>query len=103
MQQGEFAYFRLAKYFFPFDKEILVSEALSLIRSKIHNEITYRALKEALKYDPYSIEMLGMYIQFENAYGDKEQAKKNFQLLKKIGLNTNTFKQLKQLPTMKGF
>lgn len=103
MHQQELSYFRLSKQLFPFDKDIIVSEALSLVRSGIHTEHTFKALKEALKYDPYSIEMLGMYIQFENAYGNKEEAKKAFNRLKQIGINTNIFKQLKQLDTMKGF
>lgn len=103
LQDHELSYFKLSKYFFPFDKEILVSEGLMLIRNKINNETTYKALKDALRYDPYSIEMLSMQVQFENAYGDKNKAKQMFNLLKQIGSNTNTFKELKKLETMKGF
>ena len=103
MKDGEVGYIKSARFLFPFDKELLVSEALLNIRSKRTDKNTYYLLKAALYYDPYSIEMLGMYIQFENAYGSKEKAQNSFNLLKQIGSNTNTFKQLKNLPTMKGF
>ncbi len=97
------AYIKSASFLFPFDKEILVAEALLLIRGKNTDIRIYKIIEEALVYDPYSIEMLSMYVQFENAYGNKNKARLIFNLLKQIGINTNTFKELKKLDTMKGF
>ena len=103
MQYGELSYFKLAKYFFPFDKEIVVAEATALVRNKVFNEYTHKALEDAMRYDPYSIELLGIYVQFENSYGNKNKARILFNRMKKIGSNTNSFKELQRLDTMKGF
>lgn len=104
LQQKELSYFKLARYFFPFDKEIAVSDAIVSIRSRINTKDTYQALKKALKYDPYSIEMLSMYIQFANIYGSKSETRDSYLILKQIGPNTNNFKELTKLnlPNLKG-
>lgn len=94
MKEGELTYFKLSRDFFPFEKEILVSEALYSIRSKLVTERVYLALKDALKYDPYSIEMLGMYIQYANKYNDKKDALLSYQRLQKIAPDGTTIKKL---------
>lgn len=104
LQDRNLDYFKLARYYYPFDKELIVTRALTLIRSQVVDKITYDALKDALSYDPYSIEMLGMYIQYANVYGSKEDTIKSYKLLKQIGLNSNNLKQLNSLniPILKG-
>lgn len=94
LKEGEIAYFKLSKDIFPFDKEIIVAEALTFIRNKIVNEKVNLSLKEALKYDPYSAEMLGMYVQYANHFGNKKEANSSFVLLKKISPNSNAVKEL---------
>lgn len=79
---------------FPFDKEILVSEALFLIRNKIVNEYVYRMIQEALYYDPYSVEILGMHIQYAEHFKNKNEAKKSFKLLKQISPNSKITNEL---------
>lgn len=107
LNTAELAYLKLAGYFFPFEKELLVSQGLSLIRNRITDKITYDALKDALKYDPYSIEMLAMYIQYANAYGKPDEVIKSYKILRQIGSNTNSFKEFEKttkphLPILKG-
>lgn len=104
IQKQEFSYFKLARHFFPYDKEISVAEGLALIRNRVVDKNTYDALKEALKTDPYSIEMLAMYVQYANKYGTPEETINAFKILKQIGHNSNNFKQLKNLnlPILKG-
>lgn len=95
------AYVKSAKFLFWFDKDIAVSEALLLIRNNVTNKQTYFLLKEALVYDPYSAEMLGMYVQYANIYGNKNEAIIAFNTMKKIVPNSNSFKKLQAI--MKGF
>lgn len=98
------AYIKSARYLFPFEKEILVSEALILIRNKINGKAVYLNLKEALEYDPYSAEMLGMYTQYAAIFGNKNEATIAYNTMKKIVPNSNSFKQLQQIrDTTKGF
>lgn len=97
LREGEISYFRLAIKIYPFDKEIVTSEALVLIRNKIVEEKTYLALQKALKYDPYSVEMLGMYIQYAAMIGNKNEASISFKILEKIAINSNVLKELKRI------
>ena len=105
LKSGELAYLKSAKYLFPFDREILVSEALLLIRNKIDDKpLVYKTLKDALYYDPYSAEMLGMYVQYAAIFGNRNEATIAYNTMKKIVPNSNSFKQLKQIrDTTKGF
>lgn len=82
----------------------MVSEALFLIRNKIVNEYTYKTLKEALIYDPYSVEMLGMYVQYANIYKNRNEALIAFNKLKIIAHNSNILKELEKIrANTKGF
>lgn len=90
-------YFQVAKEVFPFEKEMLVGEALILIRNKIVNEQVALSLKKALIYDPYSAEMLAMYAQYANLYGNKNEALMAFKKLEKISPNSNVLKEMKKL------
>lgn len=106
LKENELAYFKLSKRIFPFDKEIITGQALTLIRNRIINEQVYFALKDALKYDPYSVEMLGMYIQYANMTRNKNEASMSFKKLQKIAPNSNVLKELEKLnykEILKGF
>ena len=87
LQDNEITYFKLSRTIFPYDKEIITSEALSYIRNKIVNEKVYPVLKEALKNDPYSVEMLGMYVQYAKALNDPKEAEISYSKLKQISPN----------------
>lgn len=96
------AYAKSARYLFPFDKEILVGEALATVRNSQNvNNYTYMLLKEALIYDPYSAEILGMYTQYAEIFKNRNEAILAFNTMKKIVPNSNSFKQLQTI--MKGF
>ena len=96
LKQHDLNYLKLAGELFPFDKELATAYAFSLIRSKIINDQVYYVLKDALRYDPYSVEMLGMYIQYENIYGKKDEVPKLMKLLIKISPNSKVTNELKK-------
>ena len=100
LHEREISYFKLARKIFPFDKEIITSEALSYTRNLILDKRVVEVLKEALIYDPYSAEMLAAYVQYANIYGNKNEALKYFGKLKKISPNSNMTKSLEKI--MKG-
>lgn len=102
-KEGDLAYIKAAKLVFPFDKELLVSEALVSIRNKIVNDKIYFVLKEALKYDPYSVEILVMYIQYALINNNINEARIEYQKLKQISPNSNSFKELEKALKAKGF
>ncbi len=97
LKDNDISYFRAAKFIFPFEKDILVGEALVYLRSKIVGEQVYSSLKDALVYDPYSAEMLGMYIQYANYYGNKNEAKLAYKKLERIAPNSNVLKELRKI------
>lgn len=88
---------RAAKIVFPFEKEILVAEALFTIRNKNFTNDAYLVLKDALNYDPYSAEILGIYIQYEYHLGNKQIALMNLNKLEKITPNNPIIIQLKDI------
>lgn len=98
------AYIKVARTIFHFDREFLISEAIFLIRNNIVNEYSYITLKEALKYDPYSVEMLGMYAQYAMIYKNGNEALISFNKLKMIAPNSNIVKELEKIrANTKGF
>ena len=90
----------VARYFFPFEREILIGPAQFYFRGKIVDITTLAQYKEVLKYDPYSAQFLGVYIQLEYLYGNKNEALKSKQKLKLIAPNSNVLKRINE--TMKG-
>lgn len=94
---------KISKAVFPFDRELLVSEALFLIRNQIFINETFGILKEALKYDPNSVEILNIYVQYEYNYGNKQIALITLSKIKKIAPNNNIIKQLEKDYLEKGF
>lgn len=90
----------VARYFFPFEREILIGPAQFYFREKIVDERALFLFKEALVYDPYSVQFLGVYIQLEFLYGNKNEALISKQKLKLIAPNSNVLKRINE--TMKG-
>lgn len=91
---GQIFYLMISKYLFPFEREILVSEALWKIRNKLFDNNTYLLLKDALKYDPYSAEMLLIYVQYEHNFNNKNEEQISFNKLKRISPNHPMMKEL---------
>lgn len=104
LKTGDLAYVKSARYLFPYEKDIAVNEALLLIRNNIVDKKTYLVIKEALKYDPYSAELLSIYTQYAAIYGNRNEAVMAFNTMKKIVPNSNSFKMLQQIrDNSKGF
>lgn len=53
--------------------------------------------EEAVKYDPYSVQFLGAYIQFEYLTRNTNEALMVKQKLEKIAPNSNALKQINEL------
>lgn len=86
-----------AKFIFPFEREILIGPAQLHFSQKIADRDIY---KEALKYDPYSVQFLGIHIQLEYRYGNKNEALSAYRKLKLIAPNSNVLKRINE--TTKG-
>jgi hypothetical protein len=91
---GQMIYAAFAKFLFPFEREILVAQALWKIRNKIFDDETYILLKDALKYDPYSAEMLLIYVQYEHNLHNKNEEQIAFNKLKRISPHHPMMKEL---------
>ena len=82
---------------FPFDKDILVGPAQYYSRNqRIDNNAIY-VYKKALKYDPYSVQFLGIYGQLEFFYRNKNNALMVKHTLEKIAPNSNAYKRINDL------
>lgn len=90
----------VARFFFPFEREILIGPAQSYFRDKIGTKDALDVYKSAIRYDPYSVQFLGVYVQLEYHYGNKNEAKAYYQRLKLIAPNSNVLKRINE--TMKG-
>ena len=80
----------IAKNIFPFEKEILVGPATLFASSQIITVEAKDEIKDALRYDPYSVQLNGIYIQYALIFKDKYD--REFELLKKISPNSNMTK-----------
>ncbi len=60
IKTNDVAYFNVAYDLFPFKKEIVTAKAEFEIRQRIINEQVINDIEIALKYDPYSINMLSV-------------------------------------------
>lgn len=54
---------QMAANIFPFEKNFLTGEAETLVFNEIVDKETYRALKQAIFYDPYSARFLNLFMQ----------------------------------------
>lgn len=90
----------MARYLFPFEREILIGPAQFYFRGKIINDNSLAVYKDALSYDPYSVQFLGIYIQLEYNYGNKNEAMLAYKKLKAIAPNSNVLKRINE--TTKG-
>ena len=80
-----------------FDKDILVGPAQYYSRNqRIDNNAIY-VYKKALKYDPYSVQFLGIYGQLEFFYRNKNNALMVKHTLEKIAPNSNAYKRINDL------
>lgn len=93
-------YLSLAKTIFPFEKEILVGPSNLFISTQTVNLEAKNEIKDALKYDPYSVSTLSMYLQYANLFGDKAEVKIAYDKLKLISPNSKmtkiVFEKLKE-------
>lgn len=60
----------IAKNIFPFEREILIGPAHLYLNSQIVTLEAKNEVEFALKYDPYSVQLLGVYIQYAIAFKD---------------------------------
>jgi len=90
----------VARFFFPFEREILIGPAQFYFREKLIDNNSLNIYKSAIHYDPYSVQFLGIYIQLEYHYGNKNEAKAYYKRLKLIAPNSNVLKRINE--TMKG-
>ncbi len=97
LKQNNFLKFQVASYIFPFEREILIGPAQFYFRNKLADLKIY---KEAIDYDPYSVQFLGVYTQLEYLAGNKNEAIIAKRKLERIAPNANVLKQIKEL--MKG-
>jgi hypothetical protein len=79
--------FILAKKLFPFEKAILTGEAEAYIRSGTVNFKTYNALNLAFYYDPYSIRLYSIRMQYAFVLKDYETAVNDFNQLRILAPN----------------
>ena len=100
LKEQNFIKLDVARYFFPFEREILIGPAQLYFQNKILDNWSLYYYKEALKYDPYSAQFLGVYIQLLYLTGNKNEASISKQKLKQIAPNSNVLKQINE--TMKG-
>ena len=80
----------VAKNVFPFEKEILVGPGTLYTTSQVITVEAKDEIKDSLKYDPYSVQLNGVYIQYALIFKDKYDLE--FELLKKISPNSNMTK-----------
>jgi len=85
---------------FPFEREILIGPGQLQFKQQIIDTNSLAMYKEILAYDPYSVQFLGVYIQIEYLYGNKNEAKAYYKRLKLIAPNSNVLKRINE--TMKG-
>ena len=100
IQQGNLVKLEVARYLFPFEREILIGPGQLQFRQQTIDTNSLALYKEILTYDPYSVQFLGVYVQLEYLYGNKNEAKMAYQKLKLIAPNSNVLKRINE--TMKG-
>ena len=85
-----------ARLIFPYEREINIGPAqLNFINRKI-DQNALQTYKDALYYDSYSIQFLGVVTQIEFLIGNKNEALIYKQKLEKIGPNSNILKTINE-------
>lgn len=97
IKTNDIAYFDMAADLFPFKKEILVAKAEFEIRDGLINETTLKDIELALKYDPYSINMLSMLTQYNRILNNNKKSSEYFKKLNVVASNSNLVKELIKL------
>jgi hypothetical protein len=100
LKESDLIKLEVARHIFPFEREILIGPAQFYYRAKIIDSKTLSYYKEVLKYDPYSVQFLGVYTQMEFLTGNKNEALIGKQKLTRIAPNSNAAKRVNDL--MKG-
>lgn len=83
-----------ASQIFPFDRDLLVGPAQYYFKNRLIDNNAIHIYKDALKYDPYSVQFLGVYGQLEFLYGNKNKALIVKNTLDKIAPNSNAYKRI---------
>lgn len=86
--------FRQALKLFPFEKDILIGHAQANLNHHILNRQVKDFIKEALIYDPYSIQFLAMLFQYERALGNENDAAMTLKKLQMVGSNSSLYHKL---------
>ncbi len=89
LRTGNVIYFSEALKQFPYERAIVTGLAELRITQQIYDKDTYLITKSALGYDPYSARLLGMHMQFEYVFGNKNEAFVAYNKLKMIAPNSN--------------
>jgi hypothetical protein len=97
LKEGNAIKLEVARHFFPFEREILIGPAQFYYAHKIRDNNTFGYYKEVLKYDPYSVQFLGAYLQLEYLIGNKNEVLIKKQKLEKIAPNSNALKRINEL------
>lgn len=84
MREDDVTYLRLSRSVFPFEKEIVVGYANFFISKGIITLEAMNEIKYALKYDPYSVRLLGVYCQYLDTFGNRNEALKIFNKMELI-------------------
>lgn len=82
---------------FPFEREILIGPAQLYFVNKIATKESLALYKEALDYDPYSIQFLGAVTQIEYLMNNRNEAQIYKQKLEKIGPNSKVLKKINEI------
>lgn len=87
----------VATYFFPFDKDILIGPAQYYFIERTINDKALAAYKDAVYYDPYSVQFLGVHAQIQYLAGNKNEALIAKQKLQQIAPNSNILKRINEI------
>ena len=77
-------YFDIASDLFPFKKEILTAKAEFEIRQGVINKQVVDDIELALRYDPYSVNLLSMLTQYHRLLNENEKSSEYFSKLKLV-------------------
>lgn len=88
--------FKIAFKLFPFERSIVIGEAETYSRSKILDANSFHAAKQAVLYDPYSVQFLVLQMQNAFVFGDNKLAHTSFLNLEKIVPNNVLVRDFKK-------
>lgn len=97
LKENDLFRLEVAKEIFPFERDILIGPAQFYFRNQIVDNKTLDHMRQALYYDPYSVQFLGAYIQLEYLNHNKNEALIAKRRLEKIAPNSNVLKKINDL------